>query len=210
VNNALIDMKTTIQFLKLISSIFFIAILTSCANMPKPLATPTGRPEVSIVKTNIADVKGVVSNIALDWGYYVKNISDYSAVYEKREEGVGMSVLFGSKYDSTPVWRLTFNFVPLNGDVRIVANIHLVTNAGSAFERITDLSKASKDANNIQQALERVKRNFAVRNVVAKGGKIGIRYEANLEISEVTQSGPAEKVGLKAGDRIVWAGHFFL
>lgn len=189
--------------IKIISTLLFCIILTACANMPQSLPTPTGRPEVVVKTTSITEVKNAITNMALNWGYYARNVSDYSAVYEKRDESIGAAMLLGSKYDSTPVWRITFNYVAVNGDVRVVANIHAVTNPGSAFERVMDLSTSSKDANSVQRALEQMRDWQGLKSLMSKRGKIGVELNEGHFVVNVVDGSPAQLAGIKAGDKLL-------
>jgi len=153
--------------------------------------------------TTVSEVKDLVTNAAISWGYSAKSVTDYVAVYEKRSDNALASALLGSQYDSTPVWRVTFNYVSLANAVRVVADIHAVTNPGSAFERITDFSRNSQDANNVQKFLENAKEEMATRKLVAKRGKVGIGIDENLKVIQVFSGSPAEAAGVLVGDRIV-------
>lgn len=180
----------------------WLASLTGCATAPS-LNTPTGRPEVVFENTTVEEVKNLVTNAAISWGYSAKSVTDYVAVYEKRSDNAMTSALLGSRYDSTPVWRVTFSYVSLTNAVRVVADIHAVTNPGSAFERITDFSRNSQDANNVQRFLENAKEEIATRKLVAKRGKVGIGIDENLKVIQVLPGSPAEGAGVLVGDRIV-------
>lgn len=178
-------------------------LMTGCASAPQPLNTPSGQPDVTFENASVSDVKTMLTTGAMNWGYTAKQVSDYVAVYEKRDDRVLASALLGSQYDSTPVWRLTFNYAPVGNNVRVMANMHAVTNSGSAFERITDFSKNSRDANVIQEFLE-TQKAFRVAGIdPASQGKIGIIYDKTLKLTAVVPSSPAAAAGLKVGDRIV-------
>jgi carboxyl-terminal processing protease len=84
-----------------------------------------------------------------------------------------------------------------------VTNIHAVTNPNSAFERITDMSKGSKDAAQIQQFLETARAELAVTKTVHGRGKVGIAIDTNLKVIQVQTGSPAELSGVRVGDRIL-------
>jgi C-terminal processing protease CtpA/Prc len=176
--------------------------LAGCASQP-PLDTAAGRPEIIITNVDLEEIKAQLTTDALQWGYTTKSVTDYTAVYEKREQSTMAAVLMGSQYDPYPLWRLTYNLVEQNDRVRIVANIYIVTNPGSAFERISDVSQASKAAHSIQNYLEQLETSIEVNNAIYNRGEIGIGTNPSLEITHVEFGSPAQLAGLKIGDRIL-------
>ena len=92
-------------------------------------------------------------------GYQVKNITDHMAVYRKMSSA-GMAMLLGSRYDPIPEDRVSCTILESDGGVRIVATVAVVTNPGSAFERIWDLSMG-KQGHAFQAELEQFKALFA-------------------------------------------------
>ncbi len=180
-----------------------LVLVTGCANIQQPLNTLSGKPEVVLSKTTPKAVQGDLTNIALTWGYTVKSVNDFSVVYEKRDESIGAALLLGSRYDSTPAWRLTFNFAPIADNVRVVANMQAITNPGSAFERSMDMSSGTKDAATIQQVLNTLKGRYEATAGGAGRGKIGIGVNDGGEITVFMHGSPAEAAGLKVGDKIV-------
>jgi hypothetical protein len=62
---------------------------------------------------------------------------------------------FGSRYDSTPEARTIVNVVQVKDGVKVYARGEMVTNPGSAFEHVTDLTGAAGDT--LQKTLEGVR-----------------------------------------------------
>lgn len=184
------------------AALCWASVLTGCVSQPV-LQTPTGRPEVTFEDARVEEIKNILINAMLNWGYQVKNVSDSVAVYEKPVEGAFAQALLGSRYDSQPLWRLTYNLATVDSGVRVVTNIHAVTNPNSAFERITDMSKGSKDAAQIQQFLETARAELAVTQTVHGRGKVGIAIDTNLKVTQVQTGSPAEVSGVRVGDRIL-------
>lgn len=88
----------------------------------------------------------------------------------------------------------------------MVADIHAVTNPGSAFERITDLSRGSQDAQNIQSVFESWKSQEAQQSMLASRGKVGIMHETKEgahTVVKVFDNSPAAAAGVRVGDKIV-------
>lgn len=50
------------------------------------------------------------------------------------------NALFGSKYDATPNPRVTYTLMQDQGATRVIADFVIVTNPGSAFERLTPVN----------------------------------------------------------------------
>ena len=147
-------MKTTYCFTRFIW-LTAILLVGGCETAP-PLQTPSQRPEVTIsgaTKKEILDL--VVDNMLAD-GYQIKRMNDYSAVFGKLDRSFSGALLSGSKYDSTPEVRVTWNMVETGNAIRVFCNVAVVTNPGSGFERVTDVT-GGKFAHEIQAMLERLK-----------------------------------------------------
>ena len=66
-----------------------------------------------------------------------------------------VAVLMGSKYDAQPNARVSYQIAQLGDDVRVVADMAIITNPGSAFEQRMDVS-AGADSPLIQAFLTSV------------------------------------------------------
>lgn len=178
-----------------------LALLAGCAT--QTLNTPTGRPEVTIPNADLEEIKNLLTQNAIDWGYHVREVTDYRAVYEKRGEGTGEAILFGSTYDPFPLYRLQYDLLPQGEAVRIVGNLAVVTNPGSGYERTQDLSKG-KSGVQIQDFLTRLASYYTGYKQIEGRGTIGVQIDQDdLTILKVDAGSPAEQAGLQVGDRIV-------
>jgi PDZ domain len=195
-------MTSLMSRMKFAGVVAYLLVLTGCAT-PMPLATPTGKPEVTIQGAKIEDVKNILTSVAMDWGYTVKNVTDYVAVYEKPNTNALSNALMASQYDPNTMWRLTYSLANLGSAVRVVTNIALVTNPGSAFERLTDFSSGGEGSQQFQTMLLEVKRRMEAEYTVRGRGKVGVRVDDKLLIIEVIPGSPAEAAGVKVGDRIL-------
>jgi hypothetical protein len=127
-------------------------VLAACA-APAPLATPTGRPEVTIAGVSKKQVADAIVAGALEKGSTVKAVTDYEVTLAKRDENaVGTNLLFGSRYDAVPETRLHLGMVEVAGGVRVFGRAEVVTNPGSAFERVLDVTDTT--GRSIQTSLE--------------------------------------------------------
>lgn len=143
--------------LRVINLALVCLLAVSCAPV-KPLATPSGRPEVTITGATKKQILDVLVENLVGQGMELRRLDDYTAVFGKRDSSFGSAVLFGSRYDSTPEMRVTFTLVDVAGAVRVYCNAAMVTNPGSAHERISDATAANGEE--IQQMLQRLRARF--------------------------------------------------
>ncbi|MGE3898705.1 MAG: hypothetical protein AB7F39_12440 [Variibacter sp.] len=101
-------------------------------------------------------MKALIVSRAVDSRYNVTKDSDYLLQVEKPTENLAAAVLLGSRYDSTPNERIVFTFAPLGEQVRVIATHSIVTNPGSAFERLTPIS-SGPGVQRTQSSLDEIK-----------------------------------------------------
>jgi hypothetical protein len=147
-------MKTAYCFTRFIW-LTVILLLAGCATAP-PLQTPSQRPEVTISGATKKEILDVLVTEMLASGAQIKQMNDYSVVFGKQDSSLGGALLYGSKYDSTPEMRITYNMVETGNAIRVFCNAAMVTNPGSGFERVNDVT-GGKLAHEIQAMLERLK-----------------------------------------------------
>lgn len=149
-----------------VAALWSLTILTACAPVSPTktsnlLQTPSGRPEVTIKgatrKQFLAVLVPHMLSLRFDQGdadpWQVKQINEFSAVFGSRVRTIGGSLFFGSRYDSYPEARMTFNFVDVVDGIQVFGNVGMVTNPGSAFEKVTDMT-AGQGAQEVQSTLE--------------------------------------------------------
>ena len=68
--------------------------------------------------------------------------------------------MLGSRYDSTPNARITYTFAVGTDTIRIVADLAIITNPGSAFERRMEMNNA-KDSMEFQEMLNQLRDTFS-------------------------------------------------
>jgi hypothetical protein len=136
--------------------------VAGCATPPAPLSTPSGRPEVTITGVSKKQVADAIVAGALARGSQIKSVNEYAVVLTQRVHGnLGASLAYGSRYDSTPEVRVTLNMVDVSGGVKVYARGEMVTNPGSAFERLNDVT--AHQAANLQTSLVDLKSRFPGR-----------------------------------------------
>lgn len=132
-----------------------VVILGGCATV-QPILTNSGMPEVTICGISKNEVMEKFAAGLSMKGANIRNTSNYQIVVGRPVDNPLIAALYGSRYDSTPEARVIFTFADVNNCTYIGARLQIVTNPGSGFERITDISRG-KDAYQLQQDLEELK-----------------------------------------------------
>lgn len=150
--------KTEMKKASLLSAFVLLGLLAGCATTLSPINTASGKPEITICKTTKEELMDFVVERTLTGGGLVRKADNYQVVVGAPiDDNLIASILLGSKYDTTPEGRLVWTFVKKGEDcVYISVNCQIVTNPGSAFERVRDISKGG-DAHEIQKGLEEMK-----------------------------------------------------
>jgi S1-C subfamily serine protease len=170
--------------------LLLVVFLADCVTTQRQ-TLPAGHPEVDV---HIA--KGVaieaIANMYSAAAFTIKTVNDYSLVVEKPDSSMAAGLLFGSKLASTPNVRVTISFAGVGDMVHIQGRVEMVTNPGSAYEHVTDISASAMD---LQKSFEESKAMF-------EGGAIGIGLGRDLVITQVVHASPAEAAGIHQGDKI--------
>ncbi|CAL8981572.1 hypothetical protein RHODGE_RHODGE_02867 [Rhodoplanes serenus] len=91
--------------------------------------------------------------------YRITKDTPYELSFDKPVENMAVQVLLGSKYDSQPNARVSYSFAPVDGGTKIFADMAVITNPGSAFERRTDVD-GGHDSVAVQSLLDRIKEDL--------------------------------------------------
>jgi hypothetical protein len=142
--------------LKFIAIMAGIASLSGCA-APVQHNTPSGKVE-AVMPATTDQVKSALVSMMVNTGYNISKDTPYLIAFDKPSDNIMASVLLGSKYDATPNVRVTFMFAPQGLATRVIADFAIITNPGSAFERITPLN-GSQDTMKFQALLDRMAAN---------------------------------------------------
>jgi hypothetical protein len=145
-------MRNILQYL---SMVLITAHFVGCAT-PVVHNTPSGRPEITVSGKVGKRASAEITNLMVNRGYNVKVSSDTLIVFEKPIESTMAAVLLGSRYDSTPAARITYNIIETEATTRVIASFAAVTNPGSAFERITPMNNI-QDTDTYQMRLNEIK-----------------------------------------------------
>lgn len=125
--------------------------LTGCA-APVKYNTASGRPERTF-DASPDRVRAALVGHLVNRGYQITNESASRVVGQKRTDNAMAQVLLGTNYDRNVEVRATFTIIPEGPRTRVVGDLALVSNPGSAFERVTPMSN-SQDSIPMQQALD--------------------------------------------------------
>ena len=140
--------------MRLLAAFALATALLGCA-APQPPSTASGKPEVTIRQASPESVKAAIVNGMLNRGYRITRDTQFELSFDRPVDNVLAAALLGSRYDAIPNARVTFQIAHLAPDVRVVADMAIITNPGSSFERRTDVS-AGAEAPKIQEFLDQI------------------------------------------------------
>jgi hypothetical protein len=121
----------------------------------------SGRPEVT-VSAPAAAVKSQLINEMLNHGFSIVSDSPYLVVFEKVSDNIAAMFLFGTRYGGAPHVRASFSIADMNGSTRVVSDLALIGNAGTAFRK-AHRPEHGTDAAEAQQMLNLVASSSARR-----------------------------------------------
>lgn len=110
--------------------------------------TPSGRPEVKIAAA-AERVRPEMINGFIDRGYTVVEDTPYRLVVDRSSTSVMANLLLGSSWNPRVNARISLTIAGIGNETRVVADMNIVTNPGTSFERLTPASN-SKDSEEIQ------------------------------------------------------------
>lgn len=118
-----------------------LLIVTPGCVAPIQHETASGKPEAVVASSDLDDIGSALTTRMLDSGFNLERQSTNLLVFTKESSNLGMSMLYGSKYDSTPAYRITYTLAQVATGTRVLADVAILTNPGSGFERATSLNK---------------------------------------------------------------------
>ncbi len=162
---------------------------------------------------------GKVSEMA-NAGYRITKDTPYELAFDKPVQNLAMAVLLGSRYDAQPNARVTYTFAQIGNDTRVIGDVAVITNPGSAFERRTELNNGV-DAYDLQTGLQRLRAAMDPNSALSKARKNKIELGLGVITAERAKvagmSGPkrglyvtivkpnsvASAAGIKKGDVLI-------
>lgn len=121
------------------NSLLLVLILSGCAQSIQP-NTPSKRPEVCI-RASQEIVAAEIAGKALDRGYRITEQTTMMIVAEKDAEGM-LELLYASQFNASPIVRATFNLVKTASCMRVVANLFVISNPNSGYQKIHPMNDA--------------------------------------------------------------------
>lgn len=112
-----------------------LLVLAACGT-PVQHFTPSGKVE-EVFGAAPEIIKGPLVGLMANNGFNMTKDTPYMLAFDKPSDNLMANVLLGSKYDAIPNVRISYSFVPLGPTTRVIADVSIITNPGSAFERIT-------------------------------------------------------------------------
>jgi len=135
----------------------FLALTLSLAACAQPVnyQTASGRPE-RLFNAPPERVRAALATELVNRGYQIIRESESVIEGQKTSDNVWANMLMGSQWDPTVKVRATYTIIPSGSGTRVVGDLAIVGNAGTAFERVTPMSnsKASLDMQNALNAMQ--------------------------------------------------------
>ena len=116
-------------------------VLGACA-APAHLDTPSAHPEVTISRVPADKVKAVLVSKMIDKGYRVTQDTQFNLAFDKSAG----KAFFREGGAADRNQRVTYSIAQVGDDVRVVADISMITNPGTEHEARSDVNDAAKDA----------------------------------------------------------------
>ncbi len=129
--------------------VFFLLLIpfTGCLKKIEYVDTPSGRPEVIIRRATQQEVFVQIAEKMERKGYKNTQLKNSIAEFRKRSKSKGKA----------QEGRVRFKIMNSGLGVRVIASVERIVNPGTRDQKITDISKDSKDARGLQGILEEIK-----------------------------------------------------
>jgi len=108
--------------------------LCACA-APVHLDTPSGHPEVTISRVAPDRVKSALVNKMIDSGYRITKDTQFELTFDKPADSALAILLLSSDRGGTPNMRVAYSIAQVGDDVRVVADVAIISNPGSPYEK---------------------------------------------------------------------------
>ena len=127
-----------------------LLVFAGCVTVPPP-ATQSGRVELTVPGvTSTGCVKSQIISRLAGHGYSLRSETDHQIVMGKPADNIAASVLFGSRWDSTPESRAIITVLQSGGNVRVIVEDVIITNPGTGMERRQAIHQTQKNQNDFQ------------------------------------------------------------
>lgn len=136
-----------------------VLFLVGCSNKKYQFNTLSGKPEAIIAGVEKSKVINRLNNEMLKQDYIIEKTSEYKIVYEKDVKDLLTSAVYGSDFNSTPRYRIIMNIIEYKSKIRIISTLQIVTNPGSAYKSIEDITH-SKSGEKYYKILQEIKKDL--------------------------------------------------
>lgn len=131
-----------------------LLLLSACATT-QDAATRAAPERTMMVNIQLEKLKPALAQMMVSNGWTIESDSGMLLSFWKPSNDFWTNVLLGSQYDPTVRLRVSFQLIGDN-PVNLSYHAYIVTNPGSAFERLTDVTN-SQGLDSFQQRLETLK-----------------------------------------------------
>jgi membrane-associated protease RseP (regulator of RpoE activity) len=173
-----------------------LAALAGCAQQAyvRTTAAPPRRLEVTIDNASKKDVTDALVSAMVGRDFAIVTITDYTAVFAKPLTEAPAGRAKKMTRAAPQEHRVSFTIVTAGTGVRLVLTNQIVSNPGSAYERVTDASGGAS-GDSWQEFLNTLPNVFR--------GRIGVTLDRSCTVSAVTPGSPAATAGIQAGDQML-------
>lgn len=131
------------------------AALALAACSDQTINTPSGFPEVTLQNVNADCVRQHMQSSAMSMGSLVRTSNDNMLIVGKPTKNMLAVALMGTGLNATPEERATIMYARLGNDLRIVAQLSMVSNPGTGLEHSVPTSNR-QDAAALISLAERI------------------------------------------------------
>lgn len=131
--------------------------LGACGTLPHA-ETPTGRPDVTI-RAKPETIKAYLIERISAKGAVLVQETPSTLVFEAPTQNAGAIIMMGTSHQSQPTERYSYTIVKQGNMTRVMANLSIIANQGTAFEKRMDFNR-THEAVAVQASLERMKANL--------------------------------------------------
>lgn len=195
---------------KILFALVCITLLSSPALADRFANTPSGQPEASFSETTLSDAGGKIVSSCMDSGFQVTSQTTNQITCEvplNSWKSAVTQMLIGNSYSTTPRSYVSVSLAQIGPNVRTQARAWVETQTAFGQNR---QHQYTDDAtfNNLINFLMRAGADLP-HGTTFSGTYLGFDYDAAsaktsaLSVIQVTANAPAEKAGMKVGDRII-------
>jgi hypothetical protein len=104
-----------------------------------PAMAQSGRAEATI-QAPANTVKSLIINEMMNRGFSILGDTPSVITFGKITDNLVANLFFGTRAGGAPQARITYSMAEINGSTRVMGDAALVSNAGTGFERRTDMN----------------------------------------------------------------------